>query len=333
MAAPHVSGAAALLLEGSPSLSPGALRDALYEAATKGNVTSASSGNNHLLFVGSPTATAEVTITGTSGNDTINRTTSVTGQPFPGEGPDTIYGLAGNDYLHGEGGDDSLFGGDGHDRLNGGSGNDLINGGAGIDTAIYADASAAVRVNLSLTTAQSTGGSGTDTIRNVERVSGSRYGDTLVGSGANNIVTGGVGDDALNGAAGNDIVQGSPGNDIVNGGAGNDRLVGGTGRDRFRFSTALHPTNNVDTISDFSVDDDTIELSRSIFTTLSLGALPSAAFHIGTEAQSTAHRIIYDKATGNVFYDPDGLGGAARILFARLTAGLPLTSADFRVVN
>jgi Ca2+-binding RTX toxin-like protein len=332
MAAPHAAGAAALLLEGNPSLSPGALREALYNATTQGRVSSAASANNHLLFVGSSSAAVELTITGTSGNDTVNRSTTVPGQALPGPGDETIYGLGGNDFLHGEDGNDALYGGDGHDRLNGGSGNDLIDGGSGIDTAIYADASAAVRVNLSLTTAQSTGGSGIDTIRNVERISGSRYGDTLVGSGANNIVTGGAGDDALNGAAGNDIVQGSPGNDIVNGGAGNDRLVGGTGRDRFRFSTALHPTNNVDTISDFSVDD-TIELSRSIFTTLSLGALPSAAFQSGTVAQSTAHRIIYDGASGNLLYDPDGTGPAASELFAKVKAGLSLTSANFHVVN
>jgi Ca2+-binding RTX toxin-like protein len=89
----------------------------------------------------------------------------------------------------------------------------------------------------------------------------------------------------------------------------------------------------VDTISDFSVDDDTIELSRSIFTTLSLGALPSAAFHIGTEAQSTAHRIIYDGASGNLLYDPDGSGPATRELFAKVKAGLSLTSANFHVIN
>lgn len=335
MAAPHVAGAAALLLETNPAASPSALRDSLHQAATKGRVTDARSANNHLLFVGAapPPAPVAGTITGTAGADTVNGSTTVPGQPLPGAGADRIYGLAGNDNLHGEGGDDLLEGGDGDDTLNGGPGADVIDGGAGVDTVTYAGAAAAVSVNLGSTAAQNTGGSGVDALVNLEQAIGSAHNDVLVGSSAANSLWGGAGHDQLNGLAGVDTVDGGDGYDFVNGGAGNDRLAGGAGGDRFRFDSPLGPTANVDTIADFVVVDDTILLARSVFTTLALGGLPSTAFHVGTAAQTSSHRIVHDPATGSLYYDPDGSGAAAQTLFARVTAGLALTTADFSVVN
>ncbi len=50
MAAPHVAGAAALFLETNTGASPKTVRDALYNATTKGIVTSSSTANNHLLY-------------------------------------------------------------------------------------------------------------------------------------------------------------------------------------------------------------------------------------------------------------------------------------------
>ena len=50
MATPHVAGAAALYLQTSPAASAQGVRDALFEMATKGVVTSSSSANNHLLY-------------------------------------------------------------------------------------------------------------------------------------------------------------------------------------------------------------------------------------------------------------------------------------------
>jgi subtilisin family serine protease len=51
MATPHVTGAAALFLQGQPSASPATVSAALFNATTKDKVTASSSINDHLLFV------------------------------------------------------------------------------------------------------------------------------------------------------------------------------------------------------------------------------------------------------------------------------------------
>jgi subtilisin family serine protease len=50
MASPHVAGVAALYLETNPGASPGMVFAAVYDATTKGIVTSSSTANNHLLY-------------------------------------------------------------------------------------------------------------------------------------------------------------------------------------------------------------------------------------------------------------------------------------------
>ncbi len=50
MASPHVAGIAALYLDANPDASPAQVRDAIFDAATKGIVTNARSTYNHLVF-------------------------------------------------------------------------------------------------------------------------------------------------------------------------------------------------------------------------------------------------------------------------------------------
>jgi Ca2+-binding RTX toxin-like protein len=85
----------------------------------------------------------------------------------------------------------------------------------------------------------------------------------------------------------------------------------------------------VDAIADFSAANDTIFLSREVFTELTSGTLRAGAFHLGTAAHDATDRIVYDKASGKIFYDADGIGGAAAMLFATVTPGTALTHADF----
>jgi len=99
------------------------------------------------------------------------------------------------------------------------------------------------------------------------------------------------------------------------------------------FDTVLSASSNVDRIIDFAVVDDTIALDQTIFTALTaIGTLSAAAFRAGTAAADSSDRIIYDAATGRIYYDADGNGAGAQVLFAQVTAGLALTNADFLII-
>jgi len=72
----------------------------------------------------------------------------------------------------------------------------------------------------------------------------------------NTEIFGGAGNDTIWAANGNDIIDGGSGNDTIFGGSGNDTLIGGTGSDIFQFTA----TAGNDTITDFSLTDDSIKL-------------------------------------------------------------------------
>jgi Ca2+-binding RTX toxin-like protein len=83
--------------------------------------------------------------------------------------------------------------------------NNVLDGGAGSDTVSYQyGATSGVKVSLAITTAQATGGSGSDTLLNIENLTGSGYADTLTGNGGNNVLNGLAGADTLAGGNGND---------------------------------------------------------------------------------------------------------------------------------
>ena len=97
-----------------------------------------------------------------------------------------------------------LFGSTGNDTLEGGEGNDRVDGGTGLDTASYTNSTAGVTISLALTSAQSTGGGGVDTLANIENLIGSAYADMLTGDSTANRLEGGAGNDRLEGGAGTD---------------------------------------------------------------------------------------------------------------------------------
>ncbi|HEV2865206.1 MAG TPA: hypothetical protein VGX37_01705, partial [Allosphingosinicella sp.] len=115
-------------------------------------------------------------------------------------------------------------------------------------------------------------------------------------------------------------------------GAGSDILVGGAGADRFGFGGILSGSSNVDRIADFSTTEDRIDLDNAIFTGLAAGALSSGAFATGTAALDSGDRIIYDSGTGSLWFDPDGTGAAAKVLFAVLDSKPALDAGDFVVI-
>lgn len=165
------------------------------------------------------------TIFGTNGNDTLNGDHN-DGDTIDGlAGDDLITALAGPDFLYGGDGNDTIFGAAGDDQINGGSGNDFLDGGAGFDMANYADSASSVTLDLALTTAQNTGGTGIDILRNFEGAYGGAFNDILKAGAGGSLIYGFDGNDLIVGRAGADTLRGGAGDDTVQGGAGNDLLM------------------------------------------------------------------------------------------------------------
>ena len=110
-----------------------------------------------------------------------------------------------------------------------------------------------------------------------------------------------------------------------------DVMTGFGGADNFAFSSALGG-GNVDRIVDFDAASDTILLDDAVFTGLAAGALGAGAFVLGTAAQDANDRILYHEATGRLFFDADGNGSGAAVLFATLDNHALVSAGDFTVI-
>jgi Ca2+-binding RTX toxin-like protein len=118
---------------------------------------------------------------------------------------------------------------------------------------------------------------------------------------------------------------------MIDMGPGNDLVVLGKKADKVLFDAALNAATNVDTVKNFQSGKDKFYLDDDIFSTIGPGKLSSSAFHKGKQAKDADDRIIYDKKTGALYYDPDGAGGVAQTKFAQLDKGTKLKAGDFTI--
>lgn len=119
----------------------------------------------------------------------------------------------------------------------------------------------------------------------------------------------------------------------LNGMGGADTLTGGNGADTFVFSSAIE-AGVFDTITDFVAGVDEIALDNRIYRNVADGALGANAFVANATgvAETTDHRVIYDTATGMVWFDRDGSGSNVAVRVAQLNPGLTLTHDDFVIL-
>lgn len=201
--------------------------------------------------IGAFESATSVSTTAGSGNDVL------TGRAAA----DTLNGLGAADLVLGRGGSDTLDGGPSGDALRGGPGDDFLDGDAGLDTASYRDAAAAVTASLAAGT--SSGGAGSDTLREIENLEGSRFADSLTGNASSNWLGGREGDDRLFGRNGDDWLLGAAGADRLNGGRGRDSLTGGARADVFDYDEIADSAvgDNRDWIADFAHLADKLDLS------------------------------------------------------------------------
>ena len=297
----------------------GTLQDIITEAASAGIDTVVLRGSADLATAATLTlaATLEHLDASATGSTKLNLTGNAAANILTGNAADnTLTGGAGADSLVGGLGDDSY----GVDNLL-----DKIteNADEGTDSVLSSvtHTLAANLEHLTLTGAAAINGTGNE-LDNI-----------LTGNTGANILNGGIGADTMTGGAGADTLNGGEGNDLLDGGLGKDVLNGGAGDDSFIFSTAPNATTNSDTIADFTSGQDTILLGNLIFTALgAAGDLNPDFFHVGTSAHDADDHIVFNAATGALYYDPDGTGAAAQVQFATLT-GAPLVAATDFVVG
>lgn len=263
----------------------------------------------------------------------------------------TIIGNAGSNRIGGSAFADIIDGGAGADMMSGGAGDDIYyvdssadkvteskNG--GLDT-VYATATFKLGTNIEVLVLQGaaniggTGNTGNDTIE------GNTGANLIDGGKGDDTLRGNDGDDTLIGNRGNDHLEGGAGADILAGGLGSDHLTGGLGADAFRFDTKIDPSIGADLITDFNAaEGDRIELSLAQFRGLgaAFGPITADQFWSGngvTQAHDATDRLIYDTATGTLYYDADGLGGReTSIAIAQLgaTAFPALSASDIWVI-
>jgi Ca2+-binding RTX toxin-like protein len=266
-----------------------------------------------------------------------------------GVAADNILGGGGNDTLNGGGGNHSIYGdiyGDwANDWLNSGAGEDFMYGGEGKDTLNPLEAGIDNGIGDGVDILSHhyypiygtpgwdyiPGTPGPDIIHALggnDTVDGFGGNDLIYGELGNDNLNGGDGYDTLNGEDGNDNLNGGDGDDRLNGGGGNDNLNGGPGYDQFVFNTPL-ATAGVDRITYFSTFyafADTILLDESVFSAIDtrpgngLAATDFAVINVAAAAEVVAARnngdeIVYNRQTGNLFYNPNnaapgfGVGG------------------------
>lgn len=296
------------------------------------NVVDGGGGIDTLIYDFKATVDLRITSkqqTGTNAWDTIHNIENLNGSRFA----DQFIGNEAANVLVGNGGNDTLDGYDGNDLLSGGAGDDLLVGGSGSDTAVFTGkfsdytitviAGGGIRI-----TDNRASGDGADYLGGVEFALFSDRIYTLP-VGPVTPTTPAIKNLTFKGGRKADTFIGGKGHDLLNGGLGNDRLTGGEGQDTFAFSSKLG-SKNVDRIQDFQHSDDTIKLSKAIFSKLQKGMLSKSAFHIGAKAHDKSDRIVFHKETGALYYDADGTGTQYDpIKFAQLKANTLLKYDDF----
>ncbi len=205
-----------------------------------------------------------------------------------------IYGTANNDLLVGTDLIDRLFGAEGDDTLNGQGGDDYLAGNIGND-----------------------------------QISGGNDWDIAYGEWGNDSISGGSGNDMLWGNDDNDTISGDDGDDRICGDRGDDILTGGAGRDIFVYENFDPRILGRDTMTDLEGCVDKIELRTNIFTDLSGSNWSFAVVDGDAAVVNSSATIIYDRATGNLFYNDSGdLPG---VNFAHLATKPVLAVSDFRI--
>ncbi|MDO5357211.1 MAG: Ig-like domain-containing protein, partial [Conchiformibius sp.] len=226
-------------------------------------------------------------------------------QAFIGYGTqiENLIGSAYDDVLTGNNAANTIQGGSGNDTLNGGGGNDYLDGGAGADTMRGGTGDDVYVVNQQDDSVSENANEGKDSVYSYINYTLGEHVENLYLYGAAHTATGNAADNVLVGNAADNRLEGK---------GGSDTLTGGKGRDTFVFSDLL----SADTVTDFTVGEDTLALSRDVFTAIN-----------GTA--DILNKVSYNAQNGQLSYT-DASGHSSH--FATLNTGLSLDENSFSLI-
>ncbi|MGX2974659.1 Ig-like domain-containing protein [Ursidibacter arcticus] len=226
------------------------------------------------------------------------------GQAFIGYGTQ-IEKLIGSDYsdtLTGNKADNVIWGGKGNDTINGGEGNDYLDGGLGEDKLSGGLGNDIFVVDNAKDTVIELAGQGTDTVHS--------YINYTLPDNVENLHLYGAAKEATGNDLNNEII-GNAADNVLKGGKGVDTLTGNAGKDIFVFSDLL----SVDSVTDFTLGEDKIGLSKDIFTNV--------------QKDNVLQHIKYEQTTGHLSYQKTD---NELVHFATIKAGLTLDEASFVLI-
>ncbi len=335
---------------GQDTIQGGAGNDSLYGGAdndtidgqTENDYIDGGTGDDSLLG-----DIGQDTIYGNTGNDTViggGDNDSLHGDA----GNDSILGDAGNDTIWGGAGNDTIFGGTGDDNIDAGDDNDTVDmdvnltsadtiaGGSGTDNLEFRSTGGVVdnwldnvtqveNVTLKVS-AQETKITTVNSLVEANKtvtVDGSALTQKLSfdGTAENDghfSVTGGSAGDSIIGGELADTINGGMGDDTLEGGDGADLINGGVGDDLFYYSETA---DGDDTVSGFSSGHDEFGFKTANFAGFSAGTYDSvndydtAANYAGDSLANHAY-FIWDTATNQLIYDPDGSVAGGEVVIA-----------------
>ncbi|MEM9898869.1 MAG: calcium-binding protein, partial [Pseudomonadota bacterium] len=211
-----------------------------------------------------------------------------------------IRGTSRNDTLRGTSEDEVLNGRDGKDLMYGGAGDDVYivgwqdiifeNAGQGTDLAVSWARNYALPNNVENIRIETSNNANAD------------------GNSLNNVMIGGKGNNVLKGNAGNDIIISSD---------GIDTYYGGAGRDGYAF---LSGTKGADTIADFNVNEDWLDLSDFISDSVQAEAVTNPETGNSGPVTKTVQEVKLVPVTTNT-------GGG------NLKYSMPIDRDDYRVID
>lgn len=251
--------------------------------------TQSDSGTTTVGQVEPPVVTTDLTLNGTSAND-------------------TLLGGSGNDTINGRAGADKMTGGDGNDIYYVDNSGDAVN-----ESSKHGNDVVGTTISYSLTA-------------NVERLTllgtGSISGN---GNSLNNIIKGNNAANHIHGQDGNDFIYGMGGNDFIVGDAGKDTMTGGAGNDVFVFRKGDIQS---DRITDFTSGQDRIDLS-GIDARTSLSSDQAFTFIGASAFSHTAGQLHYQQVNGTTVISGDTNGDGIADFTINFDGLHTLTSHDF----